>query len=64
MPNTHVPAAAIGLPSNCLAEIHDCLSLALDASERLAGYSQSERETRSYMRSALRRTEKLMGARQ
>lgn len=43
-----------------LAEVHDCLTLALDASERPSGYSQSEREARSYVRSALRRVGKLM----
>lgn len=59
MPNP-VPAAAIGLPSARLAEIHDCLTLALDATERPSGYTQPEREARSYVRSALRRTEKLM----
>ena len=37
-----VPAAAIGLPSARLAEIHDCLTLALDATERLGGYTQPE----------------------
>lgn len=60
MPNP-VPTAAIGLPSARLAEIHDCLTLALNATERPGGYTQPERETRSYMRTALRRTEKLMG---
>lgn len=44
-----------------LAEIHDCLTLALDATERPGGYTQPEREARSYMRTALRRTERLMG---
>lgn len=63
MPNP-VLAAAIGLPSARLAEIHDCLTLALDATERPHGYSQGEREVRSYVRSALRRTEQLMGRRQ
>lgn len=58
-----VPAAAIGLPSARLAEIHDCLTLALDATERPTGYTQPEREARSYLRTALRRTEKLMGVR-
>ncbi len=61
MPNP-VPAAAIGLPSARLSEIHDCLTLALDATERHSGYSQPEREARSYMRTALRQTERLMGA--
>lgn len=50
-----------GMPGETLAEIHDCLALALDASERASGYSQAEREARSYMRTALRRTVKLMG---
>ncbi|MGN7868991.1 hypothetical protein [Paracoccus sp. 22332] len=49
-----------GLAGETLAEIHDCLTLALDASER-ASYSQSEREARSYMRTALRRTTRLIG---
>lgn len=52
-----------GLPGETLFEIHDMLTLALDASARPAGYSQAEREARSYVRSALRRTERLMGAR-
>ncbi len=60
MPNP-VPAAAPGLPSARLFEIHDCLTLALDASERPTGYSQPEREARSYVRSALRHTAKLIG---
>lgn len=59
MPNT-VPAAAIGLPAARLAEIHDSLTLALEVTERLEGYTQSEREARSYMRSALRQTLRLM----
>jgi hypothetical protein len=50
-----------GLPGETLSEIHDMLTLALDASLRPTGYSQGEREARSYVRSALRRTEKLMG---
>lgn len=62
MPNP-VPAAAIGLPSARLAEIYDFLTLALDATERPNGYSQPEREARSYVRSALRQTERLMGVR-
>lgn len=62
MPNP-VPAAAIGLPSARLAEIHDCLTLALDATEHQGGYTQTEREARSYMRTALRRTERLMECR-
>ena len=49
-----------GLPAAPLHEIPDCLTLALDATERPFGYSQAERESRSYMRTALRRTVKLM----
>lgn len=56
-----VPAAAPGLPAARLCEIHDCLVLALDATERPTAYSQSEREARSYMRTALRHTERLLG---
>ncbi|WP_323009645.1 hypothetical protein [Paracoccus sp. (in: a-proteobacteria)] len=48
------------LPVTRLHEIHDCLTLALDATERPSGYSQSEREARSYVRAALRRVGKLM----
>lgn len=33
-----------------LFEIHDCLTLALDATGRPTGYSQSEREARSALR--------------
>ncbi|MFC5738047.1 hypothetical protein ACFPTV_10550 [Sinirhodobacter huangdaonensis] len=62
MPN-HVPAAAPGLPAARLDVIHDCLALALDATERPAGYTRTEREARSYIRSALRQTCKLMEAR-
>lgn len=62
MPN-HISAAAFGLPSVRLAEIHDCLTLALDATERPGGYSQPEREARSYLRTALRHTARLMAAR-
>lgn len=61
MPNP-APAAAPGLPSATLHDIHDCLLLALDATER-PRYSQPEREARSYLRSALRGTVKLMEAR-
>ena len=53
---------ALGLPSATLAEIHDLLTLALDASERRAGYSRDEREARSYVRGALRRVQQLLPA--
>lgn len=49
-----------GLPGETLSEIYDCLTLALDASERPSGYSQPEREVRSCVRAALRQTAKLM----
>lgn len=52
---------APGLPVASLHEIHDMLTLALDATERATGYSQAERESRSYMRIALRRVGKLIG---
>lgn len=61
MPNL-VPAAAPGLPAAALCEIHDCLTLALDATERPSVYSQAEREARSYVRSALRRLARIMEA--
>jgi len=49
-----------GLPVASLHEIHDCLTLALDATERPSGYSQAERESRSYIRSALRHVGRIM----
>lgn len=52
-----------GLPSSRLFEIHDCLTLALDATERPTGYSQPEREARSYVRTALRQVNKLIEVR-
>lgn len=51
-----------GLPGETLSEIHDLLTLALDASERRAGYSRDEREARSYVRGALRRVQRLLPA--
>ncbi|RWR31496.1 hypothetical protein D2T29_10715 [Sinirhodobacter populi] len=57
MPNP-VPATAPGLPVT-LHEIRDCLVLALDATEKRRGYTLTEREARSYMRSALRRVDRL-----
>lgn len=50
-----------GLPGETLSEIHDCLTLALDATESRVGYTQAERESRSYVRAALRRTTNLIG---
>lgn len=60
MPRTRVSAAATGLPSAILYEIHDMLTLAMDASERTSGYSDAERETRSYIRTAMRRVGRIM----
>lgn len=56
-----VPAAVPGLPSARLHEIHDMLALALDATESRSGYAQPLREARSYMRTALRHTQCLIG---
>lgn len=42
------------LPVASLHEIHDMLTLALDATEKRHGYTQAERETRSLIRRALR----------
>lgn len=51
---------APGLPAARLHEIHDMLALALDATESPAGYPRGLREARSYMRTALRHTRRLM----
>jgi hypothetical protein len=53
-----------GLPVETLHEIHDCLALAMDATECRSGYSQRDREARSYVRSALRQTKRLIGGAQ
>ncbi|MGP9806468.1 hypothetical protein [Paracoccus sp. NSM] len=58
--NTRLSAADPGLPSARLDDLHDCLSLALDVTERRGGYSQAEREARSYLRAAMRQTRRLM----
>lgn len=49
-----------GLPVERLHEIRDNLVLALDATERRAGYARQEREARSYLRAALRHAEALL----
>jgi len=56
-----VSAASTGLPIARLHELHDMLTLALDATERPSGYSQAEREARSYLRQARRRADQLIG---
>ncbi|SIS65061.1 hypothetical protein [Paracoccus saliphilus] len=48
------------LPVARLHELHDLLTLALDATESRVGYTQAEREARSYVRGALRHTNRLM----
>lgn len=51
---------APGLPADRLYEIRDHLLLALDSTESKSGYPQHVREARSYVRTALRHTLKLM----
>ena len=48
------------LPVARLHEIHDCLTLALDAGERPSGYSTSEREARGHIRAALRQVNRVL----
>lgn len=60
MPN-HVPAAATGLPAAIFREIHDCLVLALDATEGDQPRRWHMPEARSYLRHALRDMRRLMG---
>ncbi|WP_290689412.1 MULTISPECIES: hypothetical protein [unclassified Haematobacter] len=62
MPNV-ISAAVPGLPSATLAEIHDLLTLALDATEKEFGYTDTEREARSYTRRARARITRLIDAR-
>ena len=61
MPRPRVSAAAKGLPSETLHDIHDCLVLALDATEGNHPKRWSMPEARSYLRSALRDTRRLLG---
>lgn len=44
-----------------LHEIHDCLTLALDATERRDRYTRAEREARSLVRTALRDVRQMIG---
>lgn len=60
MPNP-VLAAAPGLPAETLLEIHDCLVLALDATDGNQPKRWQMPEARSYLRSALRDTRRLLG---
>ncbi|OWJ76984.1 hypothetical protein [Haematobacter genomosp. 1] len=62
MPNL-ISAAVPGLPSATLAEIHDLLTLALDATEKEFGYTDTEREARSYTRRARARITSLLAPR-
>lgn len=59
MPKNPNSGNAPGLPAARLDEIQDCITLALDATERPSGYTQAEREARSYLRSAMRQARKL-----
>lgn len=61
MPRNRVSATATGVPLARLLEVYDLLVLALDASETRCGYSQGQREARSYTRTALRHTRRLLG---
>lgn len=61
MPRNRVSATATGVPLARLLEVYDLLVLALDASEARTGYSQRQREARSYTRTALLHTRKLLG---
>lgn len=61
MPKPGLTGRAVGLPIARLLELHDCLVLALDASASRVGYSQAQREFRSYTRAALRHTRRLLG---
>ncbi|MEZ5724389.1 MAG: hypothetical protein R3E47_04770 [Paracoccaceae bacterium] len=49
------------MPAAILDELHDCLTLALDATERPHRYSQTEREARSYVRAARHIAARLIG---
>lgn len=62
MPRNRASAAATGLPVAHLLALHDCLLVALSASETRFDYSQARRECRrSYTRAALRHTRRLLG---
>lgn len=61
MPRNRVSAAATGLPSETLHEIHDCLVLALDATEGNHPNRWQMPEARSYLRHALRDMRRLLG---
>lgn len=61
MPRTRASAAATGLPYEILHEIHDCLVLALDATEGNQPRRWQMPEARSHLRHALRDTRRLMG---
>lgn len=51
-----------GLPDETLTELHDCLTLALDVSEKDSGqYTRSEIELRRYLQAAKRYTASLIG---
>jgi len=54
-------AADTGLPAERVNEIHDCLALALNATEGQRIARASLNEARAYMRAALRTTSSLIG---
>lgn len=49
-----------GMPEETLAEIHDCLTLALDATESPTPLTQSQLEARWHITSARHSVERLM----
>lgn len=61
MPRPRVSAAARGLPVATLFDIHDCLVLALDATEGDQPRRWQMPEARGLIRSALRDTRRLLG---
>ncbi|NDV53928.1 hypothetical protein [Salipiger sp. PrR003] len=61
MPRNRVLAADTGLPAETLLEIYDCLILALDATDGNQPKRWQMPEARSYLRSALRDTRRLLG---
>lgn len=61
MTKQRICANGESLPVAILHEIHDCLALALDATDGNQPKLWQMPEARSYMRSALRDTRRLLG---
>lgn len=61
MPQPRFSAADTGLPNARLCEIHDALTLALDATEGRSPHRWQVPEARGYLRHALRQTQALLG---